>query len=401
MLPLVVVLAVWRERVDELVRRAPEEVATYSLAPSAYFQPTSHTYVGFFALGLALASLAFRPPGGWLRLSLALLAIVGFACSLRPGTSLVGLELPMPSELVHSVVPYFRVFARLAVLVSLAVAILAAFALDRLFAARQVVWSAAGGMLALAAAADLWRSLPDPAADLGSQDAVAEELAAGSGAVAEYPLFGFDNDRIGDYLLRQLRHTRPLLNGSVDGTLSATLADAAGSLRSPQARAALTLAGVTDVVVNPPAETPSGAGFAFLRRSGDGAALYSVAPAPGEVAVAAIAGAWPTEEAADGSPFSWLAPGARLEVATNAPGRVLVELDAVSHATGRLVSFGDAGVRPVALSPTRISICVQTGANGSATLPISSRPAAAPLPAGDPRVATIGVFHLVARAGCA
>jgi hypothetical protein len=198
-----------------------------------------------------------------------------------------------------------------------------------------------------------------------------------------------------------LRHTRPLLNGSVDGTLSATLAHAAGSLRAPQTRAALTLAGVTDVVVNPLAETPSGAGFNLLRRSGNGAALYSVDPLPGDVAVAAVIGAWPTEQAPDGSPFSWLGPGARLEVATNAPGRVHIEFDAVSHTTGRLASFGNEGVRPVALSPTHISLCMRTGANGLATLPVSSRPAATSLPGGDPRVATIGVFHVVARAGCA
>jgi hypothetical protein len=303
----------------------------------------------------------------------------------------------MPSELVHALVPYWRVFGRVAIVVSLAVAILAAFTLDRLAKHGRLGAALAAG-LAVVAAADLIREPPQPAADLGRADPVAAVLNAGTGPVAEYPLFGFDNHEIGTYLFRQLRHGRPLLNGAIAGTVSADLSSAAGDLGGPQARAALDLAGVRDLVTNPPAMPPTGEGFSLVARLGDQAVYKMLSPA-GESAVAAVRGAYPPERGPDGSTFAWLGARARLAIVAQAGRPVAVTFEAVSHATPRRVRFG-ATEAVVGTAPTRLRLCLLTNAHGTKDVPITATPPAARLPGGDQRIASIGVYRLSARPNC-
>ena len=235
----------------------------------------------------------------------------------------------MPSDLVHALVPYWRVFGRVAIVVSLAVAVLAAFTLDRL-ARRRPLGPALAVALAVLAAADVVRRPPSVAADLGRADPVSSALRFGEGTVAEYPLFGFDHDLIGLYLFRQLRHGRPLLNGAIPGTESGDLSAAAGNVNGPQARAALALAGVRELVVNSPAPEPSGRGFSLVGRF-DGEAVYRVQRPSEKVAIAAARGAYPSEAGPDGSSFAWLGSAARLAVVSERRGPVEVTFDAVSH----------------------------------------------------------------------
>ena len=184
----------------------------------------------------------------------------------------------MPSRLVYDVIPYYRVFGRLEILVALAVAVLAGLAVDRLAAQRRAWAPVAALLVAVGLIADVARTPPAPAGDLGSRDPVAAWLARAHGAVAEYPLYGFDNYELGRYLFRQLRHGRPLLNGSIEGTLGAELAAAAASPSDPSAGPALRRAGVRAIVVHPPAEEPSGPGFLLARRFADGSAGYLLEP---------------------------------------------------------------------------------------------------------------------------
>jgi hypothetical protein len=156
---------------------------------------------------------------------------------------------------------------------------LAGLAVDRLARSRAVWGSAAAVLISAVAIADVIGDPPPPAGDLGSPDPVATWLASGRGAVAEYPLYGFDNYLLGGYLFRQLRDGRPLLNGSIEGTFSAELASAASSLAEPGAKAALQRAGVRAIVIHPPAEMPAGAGFVLVRRFQDGSAGYVLEPA--------------------------------------------------------------------------------------------------------------------------
>lgn len=276
--PLAIVLAARHAAISSSATRAAVDVVTFSLRPSDYLDRSTSAYVGLGGLAIAVVGVAVGRASGAARAAIALIGLLGFAFSLRPGTSVLGTHPPMPSRLVYDVIPYYRVFGRLEILVALAVAVLAGLAVDRFALARSAWASAAAAIIGAGLIADVVRTPPPPAGDLGSPDPVAVWLAGGRGVVAEYPLFGFDNYELGRYLFRQLRHGRPLLNGSIDGTFSAKLATAASSLRNSGARAALLRAGARTIVVHPTAARPVGPGFVLVRRFPDGSAGYLLKP---------------------------------------------------------------------------------------------------------------------------
>jgi hypothetical protein len=216
--------------------------------------------------------------------------------------------------------------------------------------------------------------------------------------VAEYPLWGFDNYRLGPYLFRQLRHGKPLLNGRLDGTVSADLSAAASTLDAPEARKALTIAGVQTVVVHPTSPAPRDSGFRLESRLSDGTSIYSVEPVP-HAAIASPRGGYAVEAGPDGSPFQWLGPDASLSAVATRAQPVTLTFDTVSIGVPRSVRFG-ADRREVSTAPTRVRLCVQTKPGGSAAVPIAMTPGPQRLPGGDPRVAGVGVFNLRAATGC-
>lgn len=94
-------------------------------------------------LGLAVPALALLTALSWLagrregRLrratpALVVVAAAAFLASLGPGATLGPWHLPMPSELLHAVLPIFRAYARFAVFLQLMLALLAAAALGEL-----------------------------------------------------------------------------------------------------------------------------------------------------------------------------------------------------------------------------------------------------------------------------
>jgi hypothetical protein len=251
--------------------------------------------------------------------------------------------------------------------------------------------------LAALAIADVVERLPQPAGDLGTVDPVADELRRDRGAVAEYPLFGFDNYELGRYLLRQLRHGRPLLNGSIEGTVAADLAAAASTLEAPEAPEALTLAGVRTAVVHADSPAPRRGRFRLEQRLGDGTSIYSVSPIE-NAAIVSVRGGYDAEAGPDGSQFRWLGPEAKLAIVADRTRRVTVRFDAVSPELPRTARFGTA-MREISTAPTAVALCVRADRKGT-TLPISTTPAPRHLPGGDPRVAGIGVYHLRAEPGC-
>jgi hypothetical protein len=277
--PLAILLVEFHASISGSVSRSAADVVTFSLRPGAYFDRSAGTYIGIAGIGLAVVGLAIGRGSRSARAAIAVVGLVGAAFSLRPGTSVLGIHPQMPSQVVHDVIPYYRVFGRLEILAALAVAMLSGFAVDRLAASRAAWASAAALLIAVGTTADIVRSPPPPAGDLGSPDPVASWLAGGRGAVAEYPLFGFDNYELGRYLFRQLRHGRPLLNGSIEGTRSAELALAASDPAKPGTRVALQRAGVRAIVIHPPATMPAEQGFALARRFQDGSAGYLLEPA--------------------------------------------------------------------------------------------------------------------------
>jgi hypothetical protein len=396
--PLLLVLAVTGGDVGANVSRSLEDVAAFSLRVPDYVDRSQGSYIGLGILALAVAGLVVGRRSGYLRVVLGLSAAAGFLASLQPRVALLGLQIPMPSRLIHALVPYWRVFGRVEIVVALCLACLAGLALDRLSGYRGRLGAVLAVGVVTIALADVVERPPQPAADLGRPDPLASRLAHGSGALAEYPLWGFDNYRLGPYLFRQLRHGRPLLNGSVDGTVASDLADAANPLTTPSARAALTLAGVRDVVVHPEAEQPHGPGFRLEGRFPDRTALYAVSWSQ-RPTVASLRGAYDAEPGPDGTPFRWLEPGATLRVVARGSQRIEVTFDAVSPAVGRVASIGGAD-RSVSTAPTRIKLCVHTSARGTASLPVETVPPPQRLAASDPRVSGLGVYHLAARVGC-
>jgi hypothetical protein len=395
--PLLLVLALTGGEVGANVRSL-EDLAAFSLRVPDYVDRSQGSYIGLGILALAVAGLVVGRRSGYLRVVLGLSAAAGFLASLQPSVALLGLQIPMPSRLINALVPYWRVYGRVEIVAALCLACLAGLALDRLSGYRGrlgVVLAVAALTMALA---DVVERPLQPAADLGRPDPLASQLAHGSGPLAEYPLWGFDNYRLGPYLFRQLRHGRPLLNGSVKDTVAGDLADAANTLTTPSARAALTLAGVREVVVHPEAEQPQGPGFRLEGTFPDGTALYAVSWSR-RPAVASLRGAYDAEPGPDGTPFRWLEPSATVRVVARGFQRIEVTFDAVSPGVGRAASIGGVD-RSVSTAPTRIRLCVHTSARGTTSLPVETVPPPQRLAASDPRVSGLGVYHLAARVGC-
>jgi hypothetical protein len=105
------------------------------------------------------------------------------------------------------------------------------------------------------------------------------------------------------------------------------------------------------------------------------------------------------EAGPDGSAFRWLGPGDGLRVLTSCPGTATVTLTAVSQAVPRAATFGGEA-RAVGTAPTRLRIAVPVGSSREADVTVATDPPPAPLPAGDARVAGIGVYALAATVAC-
>ncbi len=377
--------------------RSISDVGTFSLPLSAYLDPNT-TPVGFVGLTLALAGLVAARLSGIRRLTLGLTGLMGMLFSLRPELSVIGVDVSMPSKVVHSIIPYWRVFGRVAVVMALSGSILAGAFIDRLAAGRRWLPRLAAVAIAVIALAEIAQRPPRPAGDLGRPDRLADILRDSQGGVAEYPLFGFDNYQLGPYLIRQLRHGRPLLNGSIEGTTAADLAWAAKTANAPEAQEALTLAGVLTAVVHPGSPQPNATGFRRSTRLPDGTSVYAVAGVTNAV-VASLRGAYAEETGPDGSPFQWLAPRAAVRVIAEGHGAATLTFDAVSPEIPRTVRFGTSR-RAISTAPTPVRLCVRFADDRTATIPIRTEPAPRNLPGGDTRVSGIGIYHLRAEPGC-
>jgi hypothetical protein len=276
LLPALVVLIFFRDSLAGIAR-GDSDVAMFSLRVSDYVDRSSGAYIGVAGLVLGVAGalvLGRRLPAVWVA---AAALVLGVLVSLRPGV--LG-PLPMPSEMINAVVPYWRVFGRVGIIASLGLAVLIATAIDGMSGKGRMGLLAAV-VVGVVTISDVVRRPPEPAADLGRSDPVADELRRlGGGTIAEYPLFGFDNFNLGVYLFRQLRHGRPLFNGSIAGTESARLAGQAADVTFPGAPAALARAGVRHIVVNPGVAKPSSPRLPVIRTLPDGTSIHEVRMGP-------------------------------------------------------------------------------------------------------------------------
>lgn len=393
LVPLLVVMAESKASIDAAVGRPAEDVAAFSLSPWHFVDRELGSYIGMVALALAVAGALAGRGGRVLRGTLAAVTLAGLWVSLSPRAPLLG---PIaPAGLIHEVLPYWRVYGRAEVVAVLGVACLAGLAVARLAERPEPVARIAAAALAVTAVADVARMPPPPAADAGHPDARIAWLRSADGSVAEFPLYGFEDYRIGEYLFRQIRHGRPLLNGGIVGTRSADLGEAAVVDRGRQSLAALRVAGVRRAVLARGYPVPPGAGTTI--DLGSGARGIVVAPEPGAVVISRSA--YPQEAGPGGAAFRWMDDGSALRVVSSCRGTAVVRLTAVSQTVPRALTLAGRTTN-VQTTPTPVvrEVAVMSGAG--IDLPIATDPPAARLPGGDPRVAAVGVYDLRAGVRC-
>ena len=326
--------------------------------------------------------------------------LIGVLLSLGPSASVAGVRAPMPNRILYEVYPVWRVVGRATVLVWFAGALGVAAPIDALWDTPRRTWETAA-LVAASVAAVVWLGGSwrggRPRFAANETPSLSAVLAGRAGAVAEYPLFGQNNDAMGPYLLRQVFHERPLLNGAVPGTLSAELSTAAGHVDDPQAAAARQLGGVDTIVVHGDLGEPRDAPL-FARL--DGARVYA-AVAVADPAVATWDGAYPEEEGG-GARWRWLPDATRWRVTAATPGRHLVRLRLQAAPGVAIVRFGDDAY--VAGEEREIDVCVVAASvadDGLAygSVAVTADVPAPPLAPGDPRPALARVRgeHVVGR----
>jgi hypothetical protein len=393
LLPLAVVFATSRARIDEQVARPVEDLAAFSLSPAQFVDPRLSSYLGLAGIAAAIGGLVWGRGGRTLRLALAAVTLSGLWMALSPEAPVVG---PLaPASAIHAVFPYWRVYGRAEIVAALGIAALAGLAVARLAERPGRSGRLLAALLAGVVVGDVLRQPPPVAADLGRQDPAVDWLRGARAAVAEYPLYGFQDYRLGPVLFRQIRHDRPLLNGGMEGTRSAELTAAASSDGAAQALPALRIAGVDRIVVD--AGLPDPPGLIPGPSLGPGRRAFAVPPGEGAVVIADSA--YGEEPGPAGRSFRWLSDGAALRVLSSCDGVARVRLLAVSHTVPRALTLGD-GRFTVGTAPTPVELRVDVGADGTLELPVATVPAPAPLPGGDPRVAGIGVSGLSAVVRC-
>ena len=305
-------------------------------------------YVGLLTIGLAAVWLVFAARR-WAHLipglrsaSAGLLAavIVGFLFAAPSPISVFGLDLWMPSRLLYEFTPAFRVPSRWSALVMAALVPLAALGLQtgwRVLArrGRGAQFALVGGAvlvslleLAISPTSARFRTEPPP-----------PEYVAVSrtppGIVAEYPLGSSDL-----YLLWQRLHGRPLLNGAPSGTPADDARRALLDPASPGTAAALSLLGVTTIVIHPhgtadvevaPRVPTEADGFELVGRLPDGTSVWRVvAPAAPALAIPTGGFASPrrAEDGVVGYPLVSPAGVGTIEFVAKAPSVARLSFDA-------------------------------------------------------------------------
>jgi hypothetical protein len=332
------------------------------------FSETS-LYVGWTTIVLAVAWLVWSTVSRrrlseeqrFLRAGLSLLVGAGIVFSLP--SPLPHTHVAMPSRLVWTLVPQFRVPSRFVVLVMTGLVVLAALGLE-LIRQRLVrmgsppigVVLAAGLVTLVGAASFLELSTVPPATvtDLRRPPPEYAAVRAGPpGAVAEYPLVSSDQALNSEYLLRQRLYGRPLVNGAP----LASFADAVRSVvvdpSAPGVASMLAALGVSTIVVHEGfypavgAPTPPSAlrkGYRLLRRFSDGASVWEVTAAPAP-AFGVFGAGFGFSEPTSGQPTArWMGSSrGTVEVVAHRAGRYTIAFQVTSYARPRRLQLNGPG----------------------------------------------------------
>jgi len=262
----------------------------------------------------------------YLLLALPATVLAGLLFALPHPLTVFGIEIPAPSLLIFEVAPQFRVSSRMIVVVMTALVPMAALGL-------QVVWRAIAhrmpdaplaratgiAVIALACVGSVAELTVVPGVAITRLDLppVYEALAKlPPGGIAEYPLTGPADPQMTGFLIWQVQHGRPLVNGGANGSFGGAVRESISNPHAPGTASTLAAMGVVGVIVRPPdsALTTPPPGFDVAYRGSDGLTLWRVTAQPSAVAVLGT-GFGPGEDAGDGRWNHWL---------TKNPGEVVL-----------------------------------------------------------------------------
>lgn len=244
-------------------------------------------YVGIVVLLLALvaigAALFGRLPRRQAQLTATFvgLAIVAGVCSAPPDFTAFGHTFPMPSDFISSVAATWRVYARLVVVVEVALVMLAAIGLA--WIVRDRSWQAVTAITMIAVSAVWVDFTPNGSGynPIGSVLPIYAKLKQQPrGIVVEYPLAPA---AAGDYdeLLGQGAHGFPIFNGYETGSKQESEAIALADPSNPATSAKLHALGVRYAVIRKVPDTKAlanpGPGFKLIASDWSGK-LYRIAP---------------------------------------------------------------------------------------------------------------------------
>ena len=328
--------------------------------------------VGAIAGALAL----LRRPGflerehGYATLFATAVVLVAFVVSLKPVFRAGGVTIYTPSYAIWEVVPFWRAYARVGVVVGLALIVLAAFAFEALRRRRNGAWLAAAAAailvfeLAVSAPVPIWRTDAMPAHVQWLRDHP-------GGIVAHYPLpieepalsLGAEEN------WNVVKHRHPLFalwGGNNGGSWEEAIRIVASDISQPLAGPVLAAEQVEYAVVHDRVYAEIGAApptvdleqFELLADF-DGVRIFGVTAAPADLDEVlaeqaeriALARAYPAAEVAfgggfnapeafeDGREWRWMLQGGELELIPALPGRYLITFDAFANGQPRTLEL--------------------------------------------------------------
>jgi hypothetical protein len=223
------------------------------------------------------------------------LAAVAFVCSAPPTLDIIGISIPMPSDIIHRITGTWRVYSRFVIVVELALSLLLACEVRRLRHAlgdrgRVLVIVVIGPILML----DLWARPPVRTVSTKPPAAYVWLREHPGGIVADYPILPVTAFASATELFWQTFDQHPLFEGYQEGSESEAMKLDLADLADPQTAGGLADFGVRYIVVHP--GTPGGSamdlrqrGYEPMFRSAAGS-VWRVEAQPAKTRVAPLTG---------------------------------------------------------------------------------------------------------------
>lgn len=352
----------------------------------------SMLYVGIVVLALAVVAIVGAILGklprrqAQLTATFAALAVIAGLCSAPPDYSAFGHTFPMPSDLISAVTSTWRVYARLVVVVEVALVMMAAIGLAWIVRGRSL--PAIGAITALVIGL-VWVDFTPHGGGYnpvgGVQPLYAKLKQQPRGIVVEYPLTPAGS---GDYdeMFAQQEHGFPIFNGYEAGSKREAQAISLADPSNPATAARLRALGVRYAVIRNVPDTKDlpkpGPGFKLVVSYPSGK-LYRIEPdrrSRRAILVTPTVNFSPPEVDSRGT-FRWMtADDGEIDLAGNCSpceGVVTMTLEPF-NGLARTVTI-EGGARPVRIRLTGVSAHqIPVRFDKEATLKVSASPGAKP-----------------------